>query len=122
MNHDSTPMADDVQHVAMSLLKAKETVIMQLAAVGLLPRQIASAIELPEATATAFIALEDQPGSPVAKMIEAGRAIGVATPQMALQEAATAGNLEAIKELQKVQRRNKFDELLLNMDDDEFTC
>ena len=115
-------MADDVQHVAMSLLKAKETDIMQLAAVGLLPRQIASAIELPEATATAFIALADLPDSPVAKMIEAGRAIGVATPQMALQEAATAGNLEAIKELQKVQRRNKFDELLLNMDDDEFTC
>jgi hypothetical protein len=40
---------------------------------------------------------------------------------MKLQQAAAAGNVEAIRELQKLQRRNRYNELITHMDDDEFT-
>ena len=34
---------------------------------------------------------------------------------------AQAGNIDAIRTLQKVQANNRFNELVYNMDDDEFT-
>ncbi len=65
--------------------------------------------------------IERLPGSPLALMLAAARAEGIATPQIKLQEAATAGNIDAIKELQKIQARNRFNELVNYLDDDEFT-
>lgn len=95
--------------------------VLKLAAVGLTPVQIAAAIELsPEATA-AFVALADIPGSPVCRLIEEGRAAGISVPQIKLQEAAVAGNIDAIKMLQQLQHANRFNELIYYMDDDEFT-
>ena len=58
------------------------------------------------------MALADIPGSPVARLIAEGRANGIATPQMKLQEAAAAGNIDAIKVLQKLQEQNRFNELV----------
>ena len=54
-------------------------------------------------------------------MIE-GRANGIASPQMKLQQAANAGNIDAIKTLQKLQQANRFNELIYYMDDDEFSA
>ena len=76
-------------------------------------------MEYSSATAAAFVALADIPGSPVARLIAEGRANGIATPQMKLQEAAAAGNIDAIKVLQKLQEQNRFNELVYYMDNDE---
>lgn len=99
---------------------AKEDV-RKLAAVGLTAAQIAAAIELTPDVATVFINLAEVPGSAVARLIAEGRANGLATPQMKLHEAAAAGNIDAIKALHKLQKENRFIELLGYMDDDEFT-
>ena len=99
----------------------KKEEILKLAAVGLTPAQIAAAMEYPPDAAAAFVALADVPGSTVAQLIAEGRANGVATPQMKLQEAAAAGNIDAIKTLQKLQKVNRFNELIYYMDDDEFS-
>lgn len=99
----------------------KKEEILRLAAVGLTPAQIAAAMEyLPDAAA-AFVGQADVPDSAVARLIAEGRANGVATPQMKLQEAAAAGNIDAIKALQKLQTVNRFNELIYYMDDDEFS-
>lgn len=99
----------------------KKEDIRKLAAVGLTAAQIAAAMEFPPDVATTFIALADIPESLVAILIAEGRANGIATPQIKLHEAAAAGNIDAIKELQKLQRVNRFNELIYYMDDDEFT-
>ena len=95
--------------------------IAKLAACGQSADLIAAAIELPPEQSALFVALADVKGSTVNRMIAEGRANGIATPQIKLQEAAAAGNIDAIKELQQMQRDNRFNELLKNMDDDEFT-
>lgn len=99
----------------------KKEEILQLAAVGLTPGQIAAAMEYPPDVAAAFVLLADVPGSTVARLILEGRANGIAAPQMKLQQAANAGNIDAIKTLQKLQQVNRFNELINYMDDDEFT-
>lgn len=38
-----------------------------------------------------------------------------------LQESAKGGNIEAVKALLELQELNRFNELVNNMDDDEFT-
>lgn len=99
----------------------KKEEILKLAAVGLAPAQIAAAMEYPPDAAAAFVALADVPGSTVARLMIEGRANGIASPQMKLQQAANAGNIDAIKTLQKIQQANRFNELINYMDDDEFT-
>lgn len=103
-----------------ALTAEQEDDIRKLAAVGLTPDQIAAAMELPAPAAAVFVALADVAGSAVARLIAEGRANGIAAPQQKLQEAATAGNIDAIKELRKLQRENRFNELVYYMDDDEF--
>ena len=83
---------------------------MKLAAVGFMPHEIAVSMEWTRERRTA-----------ISVLITAGRATGRAQPQIKLQEAAKAGNIEAIKALQNLQRTNRFNELVNNMDDDEFT-
>lgn len=103
------------------LTKAEETEVMQLAAVGFMPHEIAVSMEWPRERRAAFCFLANIPGSTISILITAGRAAGRAQPQIKLQEAAKAGNIEAIKALQNLQRTNRFNELVNNMDDDEFT-
>lgn len=106
---------------AFSLTGAEETEIMKLAAVGFTPYEIAVSMEWPRERRAAFCILAKVPGSEIYLLITAGRANGRAKPQIKLQEAAQAGNIEAIKALQNLQRTNRFNELVNNMDDDEFT-
>lgn len=94
---------------------------MKLAAVGFSPTEIAVSMEWPRERRVAFCVMAKVPGSDVALLITAGKATGRAQPQIKLQEAAQAGNIEAIKALQSLQRTNLFNELVNNMDDDEFT-
>lgn len=108
-------------HPAFPLTKAEETEVMQLAAVGLMPREIAVSMEWSQERCAAFCMLANMPGSAISVLISAGRALGRTQPQRKLQEAATAGNIDAIKALHDFQRINRFNELVNNMDDDEFT-
>lgn len=116
-----TPETNNTTNLSEILPDDKKEEIMKLAAVGLTAKRIAAAMEFPPVMATAFIAMADSPGSMVARLIAEGRANGIATPQMKLQEAAAAGNIDAIKELRKMQRENRFNEIIEYMDDDEFT-
>lgn len=99
----------------------EEEEIMKQAAVGFIPREIAIAMEWPREKRAAFCALAEYPGSSVAVLIAAGRAEGRTMPQTKLQEQARAGNIDAIKALQTLQAKNRFNELVSYMDDDEFT-
>lgn len=112
---------NEVPAVITDISDDKKEEILRLAAVGLTPAQIAAAMEYPPDVAAAFVALADVPDSTVARLIAEGRANGIATPQMKLQEAAAAGNIDAIKALQKLQTVNRFNELIYYMDDDEFS-
>lgn len=102
------------------LSKKEEDEVMQLAAVGMLPRDIAVAMEMPRNRRELFCSLSEVPGSQVNLLIAAGRANGVAMPQVKLQQAAKAGNIDAIKALQCCQALNRYNELVNNLDDDEF--
>ncbi len=117
-------MNDDLNAVVSSfrgLGKEEEQEVMRLAAVGLKPRDIAVSMEWPEVRREAFCVLAAMPGSDVALLLEAGRAIGLATPRTKLQQAAEVGNVDAIKALHKMQAANRYNELLNHMDEDEFT-
>lgn len=115
-------VAEDLAVVCLGQFsKEEEDEIMKLAAVGLSPAQIASALEWNRTKGAAFCALASRPGSKVAMMIESGKTIGMADPQKRLYESAQTGNLDAIKELQKVQFRNRYNQLIRGLDDDEFT-
>lgn len=94
--------------------------VAKLAAVGLHPSEIAAAMGWEFSRRLAFVALAATVDSSVAACIAEGRVSGVAVPQIKLQEAAAAGNIDAIKELQKIQARNLFNERVRNIDDDEF--
>lgn len=104
----------------ITLTKEQETDILKLAAVGLQPGDIAVAVELEPRDAMMFVALSEVPGSQVSRLMAQGRAIGRSTPQLKLQEAANAGNIDAVKTLQKIQKENRYQELVNNMDNDEF--
>ncbi len=106
---------------AFPLTKAEEDEVMKLAAVGFMPHEIAVSMEWTRERRAAFCIHANVPGSAISVLITAGRATGRAQPQIKLQEAAKAGNIEAIKALQNLQRTNRFNELVNNMDDDEFT-
>lgn len=117
MNTDNNAVTPNLP----AFTKSEEEEIMQLAAVGFMPREIAVAMEWPREKRVAFCLLANTPGSEIAMMIAAGKALGRADPQKKLQAAAQAGNIDAIKTLQKLQANNRFNELVNHMDDDEFT-
>lgn len=105
---------------AFYLTTGEEVELMNLAAVGFTPKEIAAAMKWPRGRRSTFCRLAEYPGSDVASLIAAGRAEGRSMPQTKLREQAKTGNVEAIKELQTIQARNRFNELVSNMDDDEF--
>lgn len=117
-------MNQENDHVPLDLpvlSKKEEDEVMKLAAVGFLAKEIAASMEWTAEKRRAFCRAAEIPGSDIAVLLLAGRASGRATPQIKLQEAAQAGNIDAIKTLQKIQANNRFNELVYNMDDDEFT-
>lgn len=96
--------------------------IMKMSALGLTPPQIASALGFAPDMAALFVRMADTPGSDIDRMLAEGRCVALADPQIKLHEAASAGNIEAVKELQKITRANRFNELVYYMDDDESAC
>ncbi len=94
--------------------------VRRLAGVGLSPQKIAAALELTPENAAAFSALAKIPGSPVARLFDEGRALCESSPQLKLLAAAQAGNIDAVKTLQKIQEQNRLRAFMENMDDDEF--
>ena len=104
---------------AFRLTADQEQEIMKMAAVGSSPSEIAAALELEPRKALLFVMLASTPVSNVAALIRAGKAIGKVQPLMKLQEAATAGNVEAVRTLRQIQKENRMLQLLTAMDDDE---
>lgn len=121
MNTDNTDNTDIAKYPEFPLTTKEEEDVYKLASAGMRPAEIAVSMEWPPERCRAFCIIAELPGSPLALMLAAARAEGIATPQIKLQEAATAGNIDAIKELQKIQARNRFNELVNYLDDDEFT-
>lgn len=113
--------SDIIKYPEFQLTDKEEGDVYKLASVGMRPAEIAVSMEWPAERCRAFCIIAELPGSPLALMLASARAEGIATPQIKLQEAAVAGNLDAIKELQKFQARNRFNELVNYLDDDEFT-
>ncbi len=115
-------MDDEAQMIpaTLKLTAEQEQEVMQLAAVGLMPREIAVALELEVAAAMEFCRRAALPGDHLNRLMLSGRANGKATPQIKLQEQAAAGNIDAIKLLQQIQDENRFNELLASIDDDEY--
>ncbi|MDE5786175.1 MAG: hypothetical protein K2H98_06535 [Duncaniella sp.] len=119
---DEHPAADNPSLPVLLFSNEQKADIEKLAAVGLPPADIAAAIELPPRDGLIFVMLADMPGSPISLMLARARAIGKSAPQIKLQEAANAGNIDAAKTLQKLHRENRLQELITNMDNDEFTA
>lgn len=95
--------------------------IRRLAALGYPPVKMAAALKLDRAESLLFLRDAATPGTSVAALIRQGVIETAALPQMSLHSAASKGDVDAFAELQKVQRRNLFDNLIDQMDDDELT-
>lgn len=104
----------------LALTPTEETEAAKMAAVGLSPRDIAVALDMDKTRRELFCLLAEIPNSAVEVLITSARAEGRVAPQIKLQEAAAAGNIEAIRTLDKVQRANQLTDLIRRMDDDEF--
>lgn len=118
MNADNN---DIVKYPDFPLTTKEKEDVCKLASTGMRTAEIAVSMKWPPERRRIFCIIAELPGSPLALMLVAARAEGISTPQIKLQEAATAGNIDAIKELQKIQARNRFNELVNYLDDDEFT-
>ena len=92
------------------------------AANGLSARDIAVALRLDERVAAIFCRMAAVPGTPVFNLIERGRTEGRVNAMTKLGDVAREGNIDALKALGEIQGAIRFDELLINMDDDEFAC
>lgn len=114
MNSDALTDPND-----LTLTPDQKEEVRRLAAVGMSPAKIAVGIELRGKDVYRFRRLAEIPDSEVAMLIREGEISGVAIPQIKMQQAAAAGNLDAIKQLREVQADNEFQQLLNNMDDDE---
>lgn len=117
---NESPTIDSASRPALIFTDEQKQDIEKLATIGFSPADIAAAIKLAPLDALVFVSLADVPGSSVSLMLTRARAIGKSTSQIKLYEAAAAGNIDAAKALQKLSRDNRLQELITNMDNDEF--
>lgn len=94
--------------------------IQRLSALGYQPCDIAIAICLDQEDVDLFVYDSKIPGTTVYALIQNGIIITRAAPEAKLHEAAEAGNVDAIKELDVVRRRHVFEKLITDMDNDEY--
>ena len=92
----NTENNDIVKYPDFPLTTKEEEDVYKLASAGMRSAEIAVSMEWPPERRRAFCIIAELPGSPLALMLAAARAEGIATPQIKLQEAATAGNIDAI--------------------------
>ena len=95
--------------------------IRRLAALGYPPAKMAAALKLDRVESLLFLRDAATPGTSVAALILQGAIESEAAPQISLHSAASNGDVDAVAELQKVQRRIQFTNLIEQMDDDELT-
>ena len=95
--------------------------IKRLAALGFTPKKIAIAMGLERDEMLLFLRDAATPGTAVAVLMLQAVTQTEAAPQIKLHEAAEAGNVDAIELLQDVQRRNQFNNIIDQMDDEELT-
>ncbi|MBE6305696.1 MAG: hypothetical protein E7082_07280 [Bacteroidales bacterium] len=112
---------DSITFPEFHLTPDEEEKICRLAYTGMPPNEIAVAMGWPMERRRAFLILAEIPASPLAMMLDAAFADGTLELQLKLKNAVLSGNIEAIRELQKLQGRNRFKSLINYLDDDEFT-
>lgn len=93
--------------------------IQRLVALGYQPTEIAICLGLnPEA----FETDAKSPGTVIFALIREGLFVSKAAPEVKLHKLASEGNLSAIQELQKIQERRNFENIVKQIDDDELAC
>lgn len=95
--------------------------IKAYAAAGLSAADIAASVGMVPGVARVFVELADEPGSPVSQLLQSARAGADAEAVKALLKSAGLGDAESLKLLVELRERNRFNELIQNMDDDEYT-
>lgn len=94
--------------------------VKRLASLGYRPVEIAVSLGLDQQKTAAFIRDADTPGTTVSTLIREGLLVTKAAPEVKLHEAAEAGNVDAIKELNIVNFRHAYARTLEEMDEDEY--
>lgn len=113
-------MNDVIPYLKDSDLTAEQKdTAQQMAALSFTVEEIAHALELRDDIMRSFIRDADVPESVVCNLIQEGRVMGRANHQIKLFQLSEAGNVDAIKELKKVQIRNRFHNLLNAINEDE---
>lgn len=95
--------------------------VQRLASLGYTPQNIAISLGLSRDDTALFIADAGKAGTSVNFLIREGLLVTRAAPEIKLHEAAETGNVEAIKQLETIQRRHTFERLIDQIDDDEFS-
>ena len=92
--------------------------VKRLASLGYRPTEIAVALGLEGEDALNFIKDAGTPGATAFQLIKEGILVTKAAPEVKLHEAAEAGNVDAIKELNIVNFRHAYNRMIDEMDDD----
>lgn len=104
---------------SLFLTEEEKENVRRMAALGYKPRDLALYLGMKGAKVLLFIQDAYEDGTTINLLIREGTLITKANPEMKLHEYAEAGNIEAIKELEKIKRRHSFESLIDQMDDDE---
>lgn len=103
----------------VTLNEEQKQTIQQMAALSFRVEEIGHALELRGDILRSFIRDASQPDSVVYALLHEGSAIGRSNSEIKLHQLAEAGNVDAIKELRKVQVRHRYQNLLKTIDEDE---
>lgn len=94
--------------------------VQRLASLGYSPKDIAVSLGLSRDETGLFVQDAGRQGTSINFLIREGILVTRAAPEIKLHEATETGNVEAIKQLEAVQKRHTFERLIEEMDDDEF--
>ena len=92
--------------------------VKRLASLGYRPAEIAVSLGLSGEDAQNLIKDAGTPGTTVFQLIREGILVTKAAPEVKLHEAAEAGNVDAIKELNIVNFRHAYNQMIDDMDAD----
>lgn len=87
-----------------------------MAALGFRPEDMAAALGLSYSQRDRFLMEAFIPGTEIFRLIKEGTVQVRAIPEIKLHEAAEAGNLDAIKQLEEVKKKHHFENLVEDMD------
>ena len=110
----STEVAID--HLFVDLEQRED--VKRLASLGYRPAEIAIALGLSGEDGINLVRDAETPGTTVFQLIREGLLVTKAAPEVKLHEAAEAGNVDAIKELNIVNFRHTYNRMIDEMDED----